>query len=372
MVVLNILAGGGFGGIEKLNLTLNEENQYTNCFLFIKNKGDIFEKINEVNDKVLFFPIRSNVNNNIKEIVDCCKRWKVDIIINHFYTWYTVLYFKKLKKALPNVKFVSAFHSCHENNKLIPLYKRVFYTYVEKKNIKLAQYFILVSKAVYDSYYCWSHIIRQNTSKCKIIYNGIDDKYLTLGKDKQADFAKLKILYLGRIVKDKGVNNLISALKLLNDKNISYECDIVGDGDEKDNLIALAQKLGVKAKFHQSTMHPEDYYLTHNVFVYPSLFQEAFGISTIEASAFGLVPIVNNVGGLPEIITDGLNGLIVEKSNSTALANTLIKLQNLSLEEKCMLANNAKENAKRFTVSKTAVEYKNFFLEVLDNDDRKE
>ena len=127
MVVLNILAGGSFGGIETLCLNLNNANKYTNCFLFLKNKGDMFDEIAKINNNVLYFSLNSNINKNIKKIKEKCLQWGVDIIANHYDCWYTVLYYSKLIKALKNVPGVNFIHYCYEKNNELPFYKRIFY-----------------------------------------------------------------------------------------------------------------------------------------------------------------------------------------------------------------------------------------------------
>ncbi len=372
MVVLNIMANGGFGGIETLCLNLYRENKYTNYFLFLKLKGDIFDKLSENNKNILFYQVefdsvlkKVSLKQNIDEIVQKCIEWKVDIIANHYDCWYTVLYYNKLLKKLKNVIGINFVHYCYEKIKKISLYKKIFYWYWRRKAFKISDYAIFVSNAGLESYKPYYKYMKHIKEKV-VIYNGINKNFIVDGNNIKHDYNHIKILYVGRIVKEKGIENLIKACSILSSDGIKYECNIVGDGEDKDRLIKMAKDMDVSVTFHNSTATPQKYYARNNVFVYPSIWKEIFGISIVEAMSYGLIPIVNKVGGLPEIITDGENGFFTKQINAQSIADTIIKVINLPEKEKNRISVNAKNRASTFSIVNTANNYKTFFERILN------
>ncbi|MEM4972674.1 MAG: glycosyltransferase family 4 protein [Candidatus Hadarchaeales archaeon] len=124
---------------------------------------------------------------------------------------------------------------------------------------------------------------------------------------------KLKILFVGRITPEKGIDYLLRAVSLL---KIPYSLTLVGDG-RIDYYQGLAQRLGCEATF----LGPADYeelpkiYHEHNVLVLPSIttpsWKEQFGRVLVEAMATGRVVIGSNSGAIPEVI--GNAGYVVSR-----------------------------------------------------------
>jgi glycosyltransferase involved in cell wall biosynthesis len=104
---------------------------------------------------------------------------------------------------------------------------------------------------------------------------------------------------------------------------------IVGGGPQQAELEALATQLNLSdyTTFSGPVRHAEvpGYLRQLNIYIAASR-DESFGVAVVEASACGLPVIVSNVGGLPEVVEDGVTGLVVENENSSALAEAMICL----------------------------------------------
>lgn len=108
---------------------------------------------------------------------------------------------------------------------------------------------------------------------------------------------------------------------------------VMAGKDKMDGqLKMLADKLGVGDRveftgFIQNDKIPE---ILHSldIYVHPSICQESFGVSILEASACGIPVVATRVGGVPEVCIDGQTGLLIEPNNPEALAEAIIKLAN--------------------------------------------
>ncbi len=131
------------------------------------------------------------------------------------------------------------------------------------------------------------------------------------------------VLYVGRLVPEKGVNVLIGAVPKILSVHPDSKFVIVGEGYAREQLSSLAKYLGVDHKIY-FTGYVSDgdirkllslAYLQ----VIPSIY-EPFGIVCLEAAASGVPVVVSDTGGLSEIVEDGVTGLKVQPDNSDALA----------------------------------------------------
>jgi glycosyltransferase involved in cell wall biosynthesis len=139
----------------------------------------------------------------------------------------------------------------------------------------------------------------------------------------------LKVLYLGYLGKDKGSFDLIEAAKELAAKKVPVVFDLVG-GDLEIGEVELLQEEIERANLSQVVkMHPFaegrgklNAFNNADVFVYPSYF-EGMPMAVIEAMACGLPIIATKIGGLPDLVCDGLNGILVDARCPGQLANAI-------------------------------------------------
>lgn len=141
---------------------------------------------------------------------------------------------------------------------------------------------------------------------------------------------KFKILFVGRHIERKGICYLIEAAKHLPaDK---FEIRIVGIGDLTDKLKAqAAQYPHVTFTGKLSPEALENEYRTANVFTLPAIVDhkgdtEGLGVVLIEAMELGLPIVASNVGGIPDVVVDGVSGILVNEKDPEALADAFKRL----------------------------------------------
>ncbi len=136
-------------------------------------------------------------------------------------------------------------------------------------------------------------------------------------------------IYLKHLEKIYAPDILIQATKLVVEKFQNFRLTICGDGSLKDELLALIQELQLEKNIQMvgriKSSEINDYILKHHFMVMPSL-QEGFGVAAVEAFACCRPVIATNVGGIPEIVTNGQNGYMVDPNNVQQLANVMIKM----------------------------------------------
>ncbi|NMC36416.1 glycosyltransferase family 4 protein [Candidatus Beckwithbacteria bacterium] len=161
------------------------------------------------------------------------------------------------------------------------------------------------------------------SKKTVVISNGVVVKE---NISKIADSGKIKLLFVGRLVEQKGVVYLIKALDQLSKKFDNWELEIVGEGPEMEKAKHLVQsyQLDSKIKFLGRIIGEKlsEIYQKAQVFVLPSL-AEGQPITLLEAWSHKLVAVVSRVGANPSMIKHGQNGLLIKAKNSSDLAEKL-------------------------------------------------
>jgi glycosyltransferase involved in cell wall biosynthesis len=142
------------------------------------------------------------------------------------------------------------------------------------------------------------------------------------------------LLTVGRLVGKKGFINFIEAFGRLSADFPDVSIMLVGDGPERSELQAAAQRLGIADRVHFAGQveWPDipDYLTMADIFVAPSIHDHGNvdGLPTVilEAMAAGKPIIASRVGGIPLVVRDGVNGFLVDESDIAALAGALHKL----------------------------------------------
>ena len=208
--------------------------------------------------------------------------------------------------------------------KCIGSFKGYYYEKIKQKIYKIllnnVDVFIAPSKNTKKNYEKQDFI----NSEVINIYNGIKLlKYYEIKNTK-------KILYVGRLSKEKGAEYLLNAIPLILKKQPKVRCDIVGDGPEKENLEQLVKKLDLSknVKFLGKIAYEkiEECYRRSTVVIIPSICPETFSLVGVEAMSVGRAVVGTNIGAIPEWLEDGRTGFLVEPKNSKDIANKIIKL----------------------------------------------
>jgi len=217
-------------------------------------------------------------------------------------------------------------------------FKRKVLDWVEKLTYSAATKVYPNSKGLYDFI-----IQHQYTSKEKLMVigngssNGIDTSFFSREKLDETDLIKLRtslsikdddfvFVFVGRLVGDKGINELVSAFAQLNKPNIklllvgSLESDldplakeIQSEIDRNPNIITVG---------FQKDVRP--YFAISNALVFPS-YREGFPNVVMQAGALELPSIVSNINGCNEIIMEGENGMIIPVKNMEMIRDAMVQ-----------------------------------------------
>lgn len=175
-------------------------------------------------------------------------------------------------------------------------------------------------------------------------------------------------VFVGRLVGDKGINELVEAFSRL--KKSLPNCRLILVGPEETNLDPLSSHTlreiqvneGIVAVGSQNDVRP--WYAMADAFVFPS-YREGFPNCVIEAGAMGLPSVVTDINGSREIIIDDENGVIIPSKDSDALYKAMERMMTDSNMRKRMAANARRLIADRFEQSYVRKCLKDFYRQVL-------
>ncbi|MDA8391676.1 MAG: glycosyltransferase family 4 protein [Actinomycetota bacterium] len=180
--------------------------------------------------------------------------------------------------------------------------------------------------------------VRSSVEKIVLAPHGVDvDRFRPRhgGGDGDGGGRPAGILAVGRLVPKKGYPVLVEALAELAASGARFHCRIVGGGPMKEQLSSAISAAGLQDKVELvgalSQQQIADEYLEADVFVQSSVVVEGGdrdGIpnSVLEAMASGLAVVGSDVAGIPEVVSDGSTGMLVESGNPSALASALSQL----------------------------------------------
>lgn len=220
-------------------------------------------------------------------------------------------------------------------------FKRKVLNFVEKLTYHLATKVYPNSKGLYD------FIIAEKFTKPEKISiigngssNGIDTAYFDPNLYSEGDKTSLRykwgipqnhflFIFVGRLVKDKGINELIEAFSKLSEYNKNVSLLLVGlFENDLDPLLPktmqiIAEKQNIYSVGYQNDVPP--YFVISDALVFPS-YREGFPNAVLQAGAMQLPSIVTDINGCNEIITAGENGLIIPPKNEAALYKAMNQL----------------------------------------------
>lgn len=175
-----------------------------------------------------------------------------------------------------------------------------------------------------------------------------------------------ELVFLGRLVSDKGVPLLLEALTLLGRDGLRPTLTIVGSGPEAANLRTLTTDLGLDGQVTFAGVQTRETLArtlnAHRIMVIPSLWPEPFGVVALEGIGCGCVPVGSARGGLADAI--GPCGLTYPNGDAAALAECLRRL--LTDEALCgRLRDQAEPHLAKFRPARIAAQYVQLFEEAL-------
>lgn len=316
-----------FGGTEKLTLdvvsNMNKEKFQITIITLLK--------------KELPDSLKSTISSDIQLIEIDSKKYN---------------YFKRLQVLWSELKKFDIVHSCLQTSNLycsmIHLFKKFNYVvtahgvdgvYFEDVFISYKYFFLTKHVQTFLFKFVLNYIaVSENTrkflnekrkipySKIKVIYHGLNLKnYPELDNLKENIRIREKygihhddfvISYIGRFVTGKGLEELITSFHKILKSSVRVKLMMVGDGAKNTELKDLVKKLnlGQNVIFTGYKKNIIPYFSSSNLVVLPS-YSEGVPISILEAMYYNCLVLTSDVGGLPELIENGVNGFLFPKGN---------------------------------------------------------
>lgn len=240
-----------------------------------------------------------------------------------------------------------------ENNPADRFVNNLFF---KKKNIVPVALTNEIRKTIHDVY-------KISLSNIPIVFNGVPLK----GKYRKERYRfgeKIKIINVGRYTPVKNQLALIDAVNRLHEYDSRIELDIYGDGPLKEQINQKIKEINAEEYIRENglTDNVTEKLINADIFVLPSIY-EGMPMTIIEAMAVGLPVIASNVGGIPDILSDGKNGLLCGTDIESIRLSIRKLVENKQLYEELVIA--GKMSANKFSAGSMANGYIKIYSNLL-------
>lgn len=353
-----VISGAGRSVFEMINgLNKKKFSIKVICFGKCEYKKKLRKKIDiyELKTNRIIFSI-SKILNIIKLIKNVSKKNKLIFISNHHYA-NVVGFF--VKRKIHEIKIIGI-----ERTPIFEL--KTFFSFkdlIRKKILMLCVKLIYphLDKIVANSNFIQNEIRKFSPKNTKVIY----PPSFIINKKNQVNKLGLRILMVGSLNKEKGIDLVLKTLSKINN---DFVLIVVGRGPEKNNLITLSKKLfgknyKNKIKFVGHKINLKNYYLKSNLFLNTSYF-EGFSNAIIDAMNYNIPVIASNcAGGNQEILGYGKYGTIFKSQDEIDLKAKIcsfIKNKEIYFNKTKL----AKQNIKKYSFKKSIKKYSKLFEKI--------
>jgi glycosyltransferase involved in cell wall biosynthesis len=242
---------------------------------------------------------------------------------------------------------------------------------------KLANAEFVVTNTAYNRDYLCALLGDGKKDKVQLIHNGLDlHRFPQPLQRRKPDFQVHKILCVGRLIEQKGLTCLLRACRILLDRGVDLTCEIVGAPEEPEytnyylELKLLHRNLGLGDRVVFAGALPFasvlGKYAEADLFVLPCVLAEDGSRditpnALIEAMAMGRCVVSTPVTGVPEIVEDGVSGLLVPPGDADALAGAIAALLHDPEARRGMGQNARKRVEQKFDVNRNIARYVELF-----------
>ena len=369
-----------FGGAEKVSLNFLrniDRNQFLvyPVIFFLPWEGDsIFLQELKKEDYVVY-KVHLSVRSSPKErdffrLIRCFKmifsilvKGRFDLIHTHGYfaDIITILIAKLLR-----IPVVSTCHGFIANDRKL---KR--YNLIDRIVLRFSDKIIAVSKEIKNE------LLKSGIKEFRIevvlnaVQTDIDNNVLAQDRYKKRQLLNISekdfvLGYVGRLSKEKGIQYLIEAARILNESDMPIKVLIIGDGPEKKDSECLVRQKGLEDKvfFTGFQTNVKSWIPAMDVFVLPSLI-EGTPMALLEAMACRIPVVASAIGGIPEIITSGKTGLLVSPGKPEEIASGVISLYNSSSLRNSMAIAGQKRVRAKFDIKEWTRKIEAEYLKVI-------
>jgi len=343
--LINGLIGGGTEKVCKLLANeLSIKGHYITLYVFDNETRERFNLHQNVN--LIFLGKKNSLASFsvLKHLIPHIKTASI-LVFNHELA--LSLFFAKLATRSP-IKIISRM-----NNTFSMTIKFKRFTYRIVVNLLMKIFYRYMDHYIFQSEGIKADLVENYSVKgdSTLLPNPID---IPQGGDKSAN--KNKILYVGRLVKQKNIKDLLDVVHSIVSINPAILLTIVGDGPERSDLEQYVLKLNLNnnVNFVGQTQQVQQYYLESSLTLLTS-FNEGFPNVLLESIANG-VPVVSYdcPSGPSEIIQNGINGFLVEYLNKVDLEKRIIEGLNYHWEFNLLI-----KSIHRFRTKSVVLSYEN-------------
>lgn len=346
-----------FGGVERYTDNLSKELVKNGYRVIIISSNYDFQKnvIKEENNVLkLLLPARKlfvsrypiiKKNKEYKRIMEVLDKEELDTIIVNTRFYLTSLIGAKYGKKHHIPVYLIEHGSNHltVNNKILDFFGKIYehlLTIVIKRYIN---YYYGVSQAACD----WQKHFKINSNG--VWYNSIADFTVNYKHKKRKD-SNINVVYVGRVIQQKGLKRLCDAYNQLKKKYDNINFTIVGDGEYLNYLQENYQDINFTGRLDFKEII--DIYDYTDIFVYAPIWPEGLPTSILEAGLMNCAVIASDQGGIKEVIKNNNTGLIINSGEELMLS--LEKLINDSRLRKKIANNLYKLVKEKFVWDRTA------------------
>lgn len=353
------------GGAENHLLTVLKEinrSKYNPVICCIREKGEIGEEIERMGVDIITLS-RKSKSWNIRIIMDILKIiHQKNIQLIHAHLYHSNMY-GRIAAAISKIPVIITEHNVYQKYKIK---RRVINWLLAKKTDKI----IAVSEAVKR------YVVSRDwvdASKIEVIYNGIDVKkfqsFLSKEEARHRIGIPVKCFLIGtiaRLTEQKGHIYLIKAIDIIKGSIPNAKLVLVGSGPLESYLKAEVseKELNDYVIFLGSRRDIPDILKAMDIFVLPSLW-EGLGIALLEAMASSIPVIATNVGGVPEIINNDINGLLVPPGDPFSLSQAIFDLYKNEFKRQRLSKNGLETIENKFTSHCMVKKIENLYESVL-------
>ena len=307
------------GGVERYTSKIIEQLQkeYNVIVVTTNDNNYVNEEIID-NVKIYRLPVYNlcknrfpflKKNKEYKSLIKKICSEEIDQIICNTRYYQTSMLGAKISKKNDIPLFIIDHSSNHVSvgNNILDKFGAIYEHYLTFKLKKYNPKFYGVSKR------CNEWLKHFNINASGVFYNSIDDKvYKDFYKEKKS--SKIVISYIGRIIKEKGILNLLEAFDIVNKKYNNIELHIAGDGPLLNDIKAKYKEKNIKFLGKLNYESVMKLCVETDIFVHPSMYPEGLPTSILEAGVMKTAIIATDRGGTCEVIDSEKLGLIVEEN----------------------------------------------------------
>jgi glycosyltransferase involved in cell wall biosynthesis len=168
------------------------------------------------------------------------------------------------------------------------------------------------------------------------IYHGIDTRLFSLSPDGISKAEKpYRILTVARLIAKKGLPTVYRALKVLKDKGVAFQHTLIGDGEDREKILAVIKDLGLSTHTRWLGTQPHevvrDYYKRAHLFVLgcevaPNGDRDGIPNVLFESMAMGVPVVATRLSAIPELVENEKTGLLVAPGQPQQLAEAMLKM----------------------------------------------